>query len=95
MCKSYDLVPISVACCAELDKNENKRAATVISITTWPHLQQPSPQLDIKPANIPQNMTSALTSTSADYSGPKAGVSGSCAEQTASLFCSQFLFLVF
>lgn len=54
MCKSYDLVRISVTCCAELDKNQNKRAGTVISVPTWPYLQHPSPQLDIKPANIPQ-----------------------------------------
>lgn len=54
MCKSYDLVRISVTCCVELDKNQNKRAGTVISAPTWPYLQHPAPQLDIKPANIPQ-----------------------------------------
>lgn len=40
----------SVSHHAELDKKQNKRAGTVISLTTWPYLwvlHQPSPQLNV------------------------------------------------
>lgn len=94
MCKSYDLVRISVTCCAELDKNQNKRAGTVISVPTWPYLQHPSPQLDIKPANNPTNMTSALTSTPADSTVDRRQVSaGALQSQRPLCFSLCFSFL--
>lgn len=84
MCKSYDLVRISVTCCAELDKNQNKRAGTVISVPTWPYLQHPSPQLDIKPATSHKHDICTHLHTGRLYRGPKAGVSGGSAEPTTS-----------